>query len=137
MNKPHKHAEVIKAWADGKEIEYKTCDGDWRITDTPCWTQGREYRVKPHKWQKEMDAFARGEEIQYRDTSSKYPITWYDSPNPYWYTLDHCEYRIKPKQISHIYKATVGGSVLHCGLQTANLKLSFEDGVLVSSEVLK
>ena len=24
MNKPHKHAEVIKAWADGAVIEYKS-----------------------------------------------------------------------------------------------------------------
>lgn len=23
MNKPHKYAEVIKAWADGKDVQYK------------------------------------------------------------------------------------------------------------------
>lgn len=49
MNKPHKHAEVIKAWADGAEIEYYsqelTC---WRDIDcSPSWYNWTQYRVKP------------------------------------------------------------------------------------------
>jgi hypothetical protein len=52
--KPHKHAELIKAWADGAEIEERYIDtenqhlydwvdfdGNWAYTDT------YEYRIKP------------------------------------------------------------------------------------------
>ena len=53
MRKPHKHADVIKAWADGAEIEVKTditkkwikLEGyaeDW----APQWLEANEYRVK-------------------------------------------------------------------------------------------
>jgi hypothetical protein len=48
--KPHEHAELIKAWADGAEIEY--FDGtrsEWRdCTDnSPIWHKGTSYRIKP------------------------------------------------------------------------------------------
>lgn len=45
--KPHKHAEVIKAWADGAEIEYKDLGGRWREVINPCWNSYTKYRVKP------------------------------------------------------------------------------------------
>lgn len=49
--KPHVHAEVIKAWADGAEIEYCTGFGssEWRelINGTPAWSEHLQYRVKP------------------------------------------------------------------------------------------
>ena len=45
MNKPHKHAELIKAWADGAEIEIKTEDGRWDAT-SPSWKSFLEYRIK-------------------------------------------------------------------------------------------
>ena len=51
MNKPHKHAEVIKAWADGAVIEYKRDDelSEWRevVNGTPSWSEHFQYRVKP------------------------------------------------------------------------------------------
>lgn len=50
MNKPHKHAEVIKAWADGAEIEYRDptlLHPFWVPTLSPCWIPEFEYRVKP------------------------------------------------------------------------------------------
>ena len=47
--KPHKHAEVIKAWADGAEIQVKFKeDGEW--VDVRCdisWSENYHYRVKP------------------------------------------------------------------------------------------
>lgn len=48
--KPHKHAEVIKAWADGHKIQLMTPQGVWcDIEDTvqPSWLEFCEYRVKP------------------------------------------------------------------------------------------
>ena len=47
--KPHKHAELIKAWADGAEIQFKEKDGwtDWIHRASPAWTETTEYRIKP------------------------------------------------------------------------------------------
>jgi hypothetical protein len=45
---PHKHAEVIKAWADGKDIEIRlTPESAWVDTTKPSWDEHFEYRVKP------------------------------------------------------------------------------------------
>jgi len=48
MNKPHKHAEFIKAWADGAEIEFRheECHA-WKKADSPSWNLYTQYRVKP------------------------------------------------------------------------------------------
>lgn len=52
MNKPHKHAEVIKAWADGAEIELMHPDGAWTDSGIPTWSIWNVYRIKPPapKW---------------------------------------------------------------------------------------
>ena len=52
MKQPHKHAELIKAWADGAEIECKDeSDGikGWRECVFPIWDEDErvEYRIKP------------------------------------------------------------------------------------------
>lgn len=44
--KPHKHAELIKAWADGAEIECRDCRV-WYHTKDPRWQEDMEYRIKP------------------------------------------------------------------------------------------
>lgn len=46
---PHKHAEIIKAWADGAEIEvrYPNEGNLWRDCPNPLWSRVHEYRVKP------------------------------------------------------------------------------------------
>ena len=50
INKPHKHAEAIKAWADGALIEYHDAhDTVWRAVSEPSWDTDRFYRVKPEK----------------------------------------------------------------------------------------
>lgn len=44
----HKHAELIKAWADGAEIEYySNNDGKWYEIDKPSWSEMTTYRIKP------------------------------------------------------------------------------------------
>ena len=53
MNKPHKHCELIKAWADGAEIQ-KFCDDGWYDdSDTPEWYEDVEYRIKPRTVKRE------------------------------------------------------------------------------------
>ena len=51
MNKPHVHAAVIKAWADGAQIQYKMEDSShWRDFGdliSPSWSEKNYYRVKP------------------------------------------------------------------------------------------
>jgi len=48
--KPHKHADLIKAWADGAIIQYKDYAGKWNdfepITHA-SWHDNMEYRIKP------------------------------------------------------------------------------------------
>ena len=46
MNKPHIHAALIKAWADGAEIQLKD-KGEWLDIQPYGWYCDREYRVKP------------------------------------------------------------------------------------------
>ena len=47
---PHKHAEAIKAWADGAEIEFfSSTFKEWIITREPFWYANLLYRIKPTK----------------------------------------------------------------------------------------
>jgi hypothetical protein len=47
-NPPHKHAEVIKAWADGAEIEAHNSLGWHPLTSPyPEWRGAISYRIKP------------------------------------------------------------------------------------------
>lgn len=49
MGTPHKYATVIKAWADGAEIECRAegSNDKWLPIPDPHWTQATEYRIKP------------------------------------------------------------------------------------------
>lgn len=52
---PHKHAAVIKAWADGHVVQLKMFRGEWADLDiaggdsdrTPSFDTKWEYRIKP------------------------------------------------------------------------------------------
>ena len=44
--KPHVHAELIKAWADGAKIQVKDLEGKWTDVD-PMWHEDSKYRIKP------------------------------------------------------------------------------------------
>ena len=56
-NPPHKHAELIKAWADGCTMQclqecgghsYGTCPTPfWEDVDSPTWDLKYKYRIKP------------------------------------------------------------------------------------------
>ena len=49
MKQPHKHAELIKAWADGAVIQIKLQNGNWEECATwgVSWDPDYEYRIKP------------------------------------------------------------------------------------------
>jgi len=48
VRQPHKHADVIKAWADGAIVQYRSDSyPDWDISLNPRWSKELEYRVKP------------------------------------------------------------------------------------------
>jgi hypothetical protein len=45
----HKHAELIKKWADGAKIQIKYFkNDDWEDVD-PTWSEQFEYRIKPEE----------------------------------------------------------------------------------------
>lgn len=48
MGQRHKHADVIIAWAEGDEVEYRiNPKHPWVEADNPGWYENYEYRVKP------------------------------------------------------------------------------------------
>lgn len=58
MKKPHKHAALIKLWADGETIEYYgTTTKKWHVIPEPSWCLGVLYRIQPPS-DKLYDAFA-------------------------------------------------------------------------------
>jgi hypothetical protein len=58
MNKtPHKHAALIKAWADGAEIQFRRGDSWYDIQPAgipPIWSLSTEYRIKPEEKPKKL-----------------------------------------------------------------------------------
>ena len=48
MKTPHKHATLIKAWADGAKIQYFSCNNKWEdcVMNQPGWGEGTSYRIK-------------------------------------------------------------------------------------------
>ncbi len=47
--KQHKHAELIKSWADGAKIEYLDLAKEtWYVVDSPAWMVDAIYRIKDH-----------------------------------------------------------------------------------------
>jgi hypothetical protein len=49
QKKPHVHAALIKAWADGAIIQVNGVDGSWVdvLNNRPHWIDNMEYRIKP------------------------------------------------------------------------------------------
>lgn len=52
---PHKHAELIKEWADGAQIQGRVDDGfEWYTIGHPEWNPNIQYRIKPEEKPKAM-----------------------------------------------------------------------------------
>ena len=53
-NPPHKHAELIKVWADGADIQlFRTYDNMWEDITRPDWSASK-YRIKPQRSDKDI-----------------------------------------------------------------------------------
>ncbi len=46
---PHKHRDLIIAWANGARIQMRVIGAypEWHDTANPAWNTEREYRIKP------------------------------------------------------------------------------------------
>ena len=78
--KPHKHAELIKAWADGAEIQYwngsieQWKDGD---REEMSWYEDYQYRIKPEpKPDVVMLAGASTLNVRYKDNYPNLKLTF-------------------------------------------------------------
>ena len=74
MNKPHKHADLIKAWADGAEVEYLDAGSAsfWRSVTSPRWDGQGEYRIKPEP---------KPDVVKYGEIGVIYAPAWHAEPN--------------------------------------------------------
>lgn len=64
MGTPHKHAEIIKAWADGEDIEVEHGTGwsPW-VLDKPPYHEDLRFRIKPKRVKREGWVNVYGDEI--------------------------------------------------------------------------
>lgn len=107
--KPQKHAEVIKAWAEGAEIEYKQ-DDQWFSISYPGWFTNTEYRIKPNRpeWQQKLiDAVKAGKTVEYKAAEYLDLVVWGtcrsicgDPDNYEFYRSEESDFRIKPKKVT-------------------------------------
>ena len=49
QKKPHVHAEVIKAWADGAIVQARDDFDEWYDCDRPAFLKHTQYRIKPEE----------------------------------------------------------------------------------------
>jgi len=56
--KQHKHCKLIKAWADGAEIQYRSRI-DWHNATPPYWEDSLDYRIKPKEFEMTKDDWKR------------------------------------------------------------------------------
>ena len=69
MTTRHKHADVIIAWANGAQVEFRShLSGGWEASSAPSWFEDYEYRVKP--------------------PAKKYRVALFKNPNYYTSTAD-------------------------------------------------
>ena len=73
MGQRHKHADVIIAWAEGKDIQvWSHTINKWcYITGTPTWYEEWKYRVKPPAKKYRVALFKDGDYIHPRTADSQ------------------------------------------------------------------
>ena len=118
--KPHKHAELIKAWADGAEIEYRWA---YDTSSCPVWSKWIEFDGK-------TNTFVENEYFEYRIKPE---------PKPDVVLYANCSKCLPHIKNQFYADLTFAYSSLPTNDNPANLKLTFdgETGELKSAEVLK
>lgn len=76
---------MIKAFAEGKEIEYYDCnDDDWIKTDTPIWASKINYRIKPEPMYRPF----KSQEECWNEMLKHQPFAFLSSANEYdWFSI--------------------------------------------------
>lgn len=80
--KPHKHAELIKAWADGAEIECrnKNFQDSWAPLMEGCWDREfLEFRIKPQAPKPDVVQYAKVFIEDFKLQMKSYISDWHDS----------------------------------------------------------
>jgi hypothetical protein len=77
----HKHCDLIKAWADGAEIQQKhpVDPTKWEeISKYPSWSDGMEYRIKPKttKYRLYLNDFGWGSVVCLLTENCSNPCSW-------------------------------------------------------------
>lgn len=81
MGQPHKYAAVIKAWADGAEVQYSLDERVWTDLPSPMFANpDATYRVKP----KNITVHRK----VHFDTGNQITRTYYSSDPNIEYTFD-------------------------------------------------
>ena len=149
----HKHAELIKAWADGADIEYFNKRLNiwfaWDIKCSPSWQEDTEYRIKPPEvaqWRKDMaQALKDGKEVQFYDfcvwVKSNCRAEEFLDPEVTFFNGEKSKYRIKPypkPDVVEFYNFFDKYNPVIINQHHAHLKLIWdgESGALKGAEVL-
>lgn len=66
MCQPRKHADIIKAWADGAEVEfYSKLEKRWVSASHPMWEESTAYRVKHEPTPCEEEGYVAGDRFTF------------------------------------------------------------------------
>jgi hypothetical protein len=123
----HKHAELIKKWADGAEIEYSFEGKYWRFIDNPSWDEKYNYRLKRPDWQRKLiDAAKEGKEVQLRFYDSwekstvNYELDDYDFAE---FTEDFYRIKTEPKPDIELFYYVLEGDITKWYSHEAHFKV--------------
>jgi hypothetical protein len=131
MNK-HVHAELIKKWADGAEIEYYDAGFcQWFKTKVPAWNAKCQYRVAKPLWQDDLlKAVLNGDVVEFyvpRKGWIKSEIN-YMRERYEFHLSEQNRYRIKPREVVR-YMTLNSGRVVHISSNQehhSNIKLTLD-----------
>ena len=97
--KPHKHAELIKQWADGHEIEYLSVSADkWLPCQSPYWADDTEYRIRDPYRELKAAAADPTKQIRYNPPDSV-GAEWRDAGHGWEWCFPSEEYEIRDKPV--------------------------------------
>ena len=83
----HKHCDVIKAWADGAQIQFRALgDNSWSDINkwTPRWSEDHDYRVKPEKKQLWVRPYGYTHEREYKQGKKYIGVLRFEQNEERW-----------------------------------------------------